>query len=38
MAATGLGQHYCSLIRLGRKVPHARHWAAFRELIDATQS
>jgi len=26
--ATGLSAHYCSLIRLGRRVPHPRHWAA----------
>jgi len=32
MAATGLGQHYCSLIRLGKKVPHPRHWRAFQEI------
>jgi hypothetical protein len=30
-AATGLSQHYCSLIRLGTKVPHPRHWEAFRQ-------
>jgi hypothetical protein len=29
-AATGLSAHYCSLIRLGKRVPHARHWEAFR--------
>jgi hypothetical protein len=28
VAATGLSEHYCSLIRLGKKVPHPRHWAA----------
>ncbi len=26
--ATGLSEQYCSLIRRGRYVPHARHWAA----------
>ena len=26
--ATGLSAHYCSLIRLGKRVPHPRHWAA----------
>jgi hypothetical protein len=31
MGATGLSEHYCSLIRLGKAVPHARHWEAFRE-------
>lgn len=30
--ATGLSDHYCSLIRLGKKVPHARHWPALRAL------
>jgi len=32
VAATGLSEHYCSLIRLGKKVPHPRHWAALRSL------
>jgi CRISPR-associated endonuclease Cas1 len=27
--ATGLSEHYCSLIRLGKRVPHPRHWEAF---------
>jgi CRISPR-associated endonuclease Cas1 len=35
MAATGLGQHYCSLIRLGKKVPHPRHWDVLRPLAGA---
>ena len=30
VAATGLSEHYCSLIRLGKKVPHPRHWDALR--------
>jgi CRISPR-associated endonuclease Cas1 len=30
--ATGLSAHYCSLIRLGKRVPHARHWEALRGL------
>jgi len=30
-AATGLSEHYCSLIRLGKTVPHARHWEAFAQ-------
>jgi len=30
VAATGLSEHYCSLIRLGKKVPHARHWEGLR--------
>jgi CRISPR-associated endonuclease Cas1 len=33
MAATGLSEHYCSLIRLGKRVPHARHWQALRRLV-----
>jgi hypothetical protein len=32
VAATGLSDHYCSLIRLGKKVPHARHWEALGRL------
>jgi CRISPR-associated endonuclease Cas1 len=32
VAATGLSPHYCSLIRLGKKVPHPRHWDALRRL------
>ena len=34
MAANGLGQHYCSLIRLGKRTPHPRHWDALRVLAD----
>jgi CRISPR-associated endonuclease Cas1 len=30
VAATGLSNHYCSLIRLGKKVPHPRHWEALK--------
>ncbi|MGI8557669.1 MAG: CRISPR-associated endonuclease Cas1 [Solirubrobacteraceae bacterium] len=30
VAATGLSEHYCSLIRLGKRVPHQRHWDALR--------
>lgn len=30
VAATGLSEHYCSLIRLGNKVPHPRHWSGLR--------
>jgi hypothetical protein len=26
VAATGLSEHYCSPIRLGKRVPHPRHW------------
>jgi hypothetical protein len=32
VAATGLSPHYCSLIRLGKKVPHARHWETLRAV------
>ncbi|HEX4033854.1 MAG TPA: CRISPR-associated endonuclease Cas1 [Solirubrobacteraceae bacterium] len=38
ITATGLGQHYCSLIRLGKRVPHARHWPAFRKLSGSAGS
>jgi CRISPR-associated endonuclease Cas1 len=34
VAATGLSQHYCSLIRLGKKVPHPRHWDTLRAHVD----
>ena len=30
VAATDLSEHYCSLIRLGKRVPHPRHWEALR--------
>ena len=29
---TGLSAHYCSLIRLGKRVPHPRHWEALRAI------
>ncbi len=32
VAATGLSEHYVSLIRLGKRVPHARHWEALRAV------
>jgi hypothetical protein len=32
-AATGLSAHYCSLIRLGKRVPHPRHWETLRSLV-----
>lgn len=35
IAVTGLSAHYCSLIRLGKKVPHPRHWSALRALSEA---
>ncbi len=28
--ATGLSEHYCSLIRLGKRTPHPRHWETLR--------
>lgn len=34
--ATGLSEHYCSLIRLGKRVPHARHWDALSALAKAS--
>ncbi len=30
-AATGLSAHYCSLVRLGKRVPHPRHWDALEK-------
>jgi hypothetical protein len=30
VAATGLSPGYCSLVRLGKRVPHPRHWQALR--------
>jgi CRISPR-associated protein Cas1 len=34
VAATGLSQHYCSLIRLGKKIPHPRHWDTLRAKVE----
>jgi CRISPR-associated endonuclease Cas1 len=31
-AATGLSEHYCSLIRLGKRIPHPRHWETLRHV------
>jgi len=31
--ATGLSEHYCSLVRLGKRIPHARHWAALERTL-----
>jgi CRISPR-associated endonuclease Cas1 len=36
-AASGLSQHYCSLIRLGKRVPHPRHWKTLRAVADTHQ-
>jgi CRISPR-associated endonuclease Cas1 len=33
-AATGLSEVYCSMIRLGKRVPHPRHWAALATVAD----
>jgi hypothetical protein len=33
VAATRLSAHYCSLIRLGKRVPHPRHWEALKSLV-----
>jgi len=30
--ATGLSSHYCSLIRLGKRTPHPRHWSTLAGL------
>jgi hypothetical protein len=38
VAATGLSQRYCSLIRLGKKLPHPRHWDALREVSRKEQA
>ena len=35
VAATGLSEHYCSLIRLGKKVPHPRHWDTLRQTANS---
>jgi CRISPR-associated protein Cas1 len=35
-AATGLSDHYASLIRLGKKTPHPRHWDALRGVSGDT--
>jgi len=32
VAATGLSARYCSLIRLGKRAPHPRHWEALRSV------
>lgn len=32
VAGTGLSEHYCSLIRLGKRTPHARHWDRLRSI------
>lgn len=37
-AATGLSVDYCSKIRRGLRVPHPRHWAAFRAVSHANAS
>lgn len=32
--ATGLSPHYCSLIRLGKRIPHVRHWQALASVSE----
>jgi hypothetical protein len=34
VASTGLSEHYCSLIRLGKRIPHARHWDTLRTVAE----
>jgi hypothetical protein len=34
VAATGLSVVYCRQLRLGKRVPHARHWDALRRVGD----
>ena len=34
--ATGLSRPYCSMIRRGAYTPHPKHWAALREVAEAT--
>jgi CRISPR-associated endonuclease Cas1 len=36
--ATGLSEHYCSLIRLGKRVPHPRHWGNFQEIAEPSSA
>jgi CRISPR-associated endonuclease Cas1 len=38
VVATGLSEHYCSLIRLGKRVPHPRHWTAFAQIAQRSHS
>jgi CRISPR-associated protein Cas1 len=35
--ASGLSLRYCSLIRRGEKIPHPRHWEAFRDATAAAR-
>lgn len=35
--ASGLSNHYCSLIRLGKRVPHPRHWKTLGAVADTHQ-
>jgi CRISPR-associated protein Cas1 len=37
-AVSGLSEHYCSLIRLGKRVPHPRHWELLQSVSDAGPS
>jgi len=38
VAATGLSEHYCSLIRLGKKVPHQPRWQVLANVARAKAS
>ena len=38
MRATGLSRTYCGMIRRGVRVPHPRHWEAFRGLVRTLES
>lgn len=33
--ADGGDAHHCSLIRLGKRVPHPRHWEALATLVQS---
>jgi CRISPR-associated endonuclease Cas1 len=37
-AATGLTRGYCSMIRRGLAVPHARHWGVLRSIVETISS
>jgi CRISPR-associated endonuclease Cas1 len=38
VAATGVSEHYCSLIRLGKRVPHPRHWNVLRNSTETNET
>jgi uncharacterized protein YidB (DUF937 family) len=37
IAATGLSQHYCSLIRFCKRLPHARHWESLTKAASGSE-